>query len=114
MIRTIKVSKLTDDFYPQFFLALDEFAVKEVNQNITFSRVQRVLPQLNDRTAESRRSHLFQTFSDWFSHDSLNNTQRGNEKGGSGGAILLSRIFAADSDPKFLLRSQVRGPPASK
>jgi hypothetical protein len=45
-----------------------------------------VLPQLNDRTAESRRSHLFQTFSDWFGHGSLKHTQRGNEKGGSWGA----------------------------
>src|SRR4030095_12443461 len=68
-VRTIKISKLTDDFYPQCLLAFDEFPVKEINQNITFPRVQGVLPQLNDRTAESRRSHLFRTFSHWFSHD---------------------------------------------
>src|SRR6266849_6010113 len=85
----IKVSKLTDDFYSQCFLAFDEFPVKEVNQNITFSKVQRVLPQLNDRTTESRRSHLFRTFPDWFSHDSLNHSQRGNKKGRSGGHLPI-------------------------
>jgi hypothetical protein len=72
---------LTDDVYSERLLRFDEFPVKEINQNITFPRVQRVLPQLNDRTTESRRWDLFQTFSDWFGHDSLKHAQRGNEKG---------------------------------
>lgn len=57
MIRMLKVSKLTDHFYPKCLLAFDEFPVKEIDQNIAFPRVQRVLPQLNDRAAEV---HLFQ------------------------------------------------------
>src|SRR5438132_8215816 len=101
----IKVSKLTDDFYPQCLLAFHEFAVKEINQNITFPRVQCVLPQLNDRTAELRRSHLFQTFADWFSHASLKHTQRGNEKGGSGGTSSYPESFVAGHRGGFGSRS---------
>jgi len=48
----IKVSKLTDDFYPHFLLGFDKFAIKEINQDITFPRVQGILPQLDDGTAE--------------------------------------------------------------
>jgi hypothetical protein len=48
----IKVSKLTDDFYPHVLLGFDKFAIKEINQDITFPRVQGILPQLDDGTAE--------------------------------------------------------------
>ena len=61
MIRTIEVSKLTNDRYSDGLLRFDKFPVKEINQNITFPGVQRVLPQLNDRTTEF---HLFRIFSD--------------------------------------------------
>ena len=48
----IKVSKLTDDFYPHFLLGFDKFAIKKINQDITFPRVKSVLSQLDDGTAE--------------------------------------------------------------
>ena len=63
----IKVSKLTDDFYPHFLLGFDKFAIKEINQDITFPRVKSILSQLDDGTAKSRRSRLF--VPDGFSHD---------------------------------------------
>ena len=63
----IKVSKLTDDFYPYFLLGFDKFAIKEINQDITFPRVKSVLSQLDDGTAKSRRLHF--SFPDRFSHD---------------------------------------------
>ena len=50
--RPIKVSKLTDDFYPHFLLGLDKFAIKEINQDITFPRVKSLLSQLDDVTAK--------------------------------------------------------------
>ena len=53
-IRTIEVSKLTNDLYPKRLLRFDKFAVEQVDQDIAFPRVQRVLSQLNDRTAELR------------------------------------------------------------
>src|ERR1700747_3468972 len=39
-ILVIKVSKLTDDFHPHSLLGFDKFAIKEINQDITFPRVQ--------------------------------------------------------------------------
>jgi hypothetical protein len=58
---------LTDDFNPQCFLGFDKFPIKEINQDITLPRVEGVLPQFDDRTAEWRRLHL--SLPDWFSHD---------------------------------------------
>ena len=54
MIRMIKVSELTDDFNTHCLLGFDKFPVKEINQDIAFSRVQGVLPQLDDGTAGQR------------------------------------------------------------
>jgi hypothetical protein len=48
----IKVSKLTNDFYPHLLLGLDKFAIKEINQDITFPRVKSILSQLDDGTAK--------------------------------------------------------------
>ena len=42
-IRTIKVPKLTDDLNPHCLLGFDKFPVKEINQDITFPRMQGVL-----------------------------------------------------------------------
>ena len=53
-MRMIKVSELTDDFNTHCFLGFDKFPVKEINQDIAFSRVQSVLPQLDDGTAGQR------------------------------------------------------------
>jgi hypothetical protein len=64
--RPIKVSKLTEDFCPHF-RGFDKFAIKEINQDITFSRAKSVLPQLDDGTAKSRRLHF--SFPGIFSHD---------------------------------------------
>jgi len=63
----IKVSKLTDDFYPHFLLGFDKFAIKEINQDITFPRVKVILSQLDDGTAKSRKLHF--SFPGRFSHD---------------------------------------------
>ena len=48
----IKVPKLTDDFHSHFLLGFDKFAIKEINQDITFPRVKSILSQLDDGTAE--------------------------------------------------------------
>ncbi|SRR6266487_2754585 len=97
---------MADDFYPQCLLAFDEFQVKEIDQDITFPRVQRVLPQLNDRTAAL---HLFQTFADWFSHDSSSSPRfsRGPLKPGfsqinitldSAQGLVIDGLFVAQLD----------------
>ena len=51
----IQVSELTDDLHPERFLRFDEFPVEEIDQHIPLPRMQRVLPQLNDRAASLRR-----------------------------------------------------------
>ena len=54
----IKVSKLTDDFYPHFLLGFDKFAIKEINQDITFPRV-RVIVSTRRRDSRVAKSRLF-------------------------------------------------------
>src|SRR6266480_29959 len=98
-IRIINVSKLSDDLYSDRLLRFDKFPLKEINQSITFPREQRVLPQLNDRTTESRRLRLFRTFSDWRSHDSLKHSRRGNGKRGSGAGSCCP-----ESSPRWPLK----------
>jgi len=63
----IEVSKLTDDFYPHFLLGFDKLAIKEINQDITFSRVKSILSQLDDGTPGWGRSCLF--FVNRFGHN---------------------------------------------
>src|SRR2546427_5569070 len=45
----IQVPELTDDLHPERFLRLDKFPVEQIDQHIPLPRVQRILPQLNDR-----------------------------------------------------------------
>src|SRR5438874_11874089 len=47
----IQVPELTDDLHPERFLRLDKFPVEQVDQHIPLPWMQRVLPQLNNRTA---------------------------------------------------------------
>ena len=51
-VSMIKVPKLTDDFHSHFLLGFDKFAIKEINQDITFPRVKSILSQLDDGTAK--------------------------------------------------------------
>src|SRR5438132_13543422 len=47
----IQVPELTDDLHPKCFLRFDKFPVEQIDQHIPLPRMQRVLPQLNDRAA---------------------------------------------------------------
>jgi hypothetical protein len=47
----IHVPELTDDLHPERFLRFDKFPVEQIDQHIPLPRMQRVLPQLNDRAA---------------------------------------------------------------
>src|SRR6476661_1025062 len=47
----IQVPELTDDLHPERFLRFDKFPVEQIDQHIPLSRMQSVLPQLNDRAA---------------------------------------------------------------
>jgi hypothetical protein len=47
----IEIAELTDDLHPERFLRFDKFPVEQIDQHIPLSRMQRVLPQLNDRAA---------------------------------------------------------------
>ena len=49
-IGIIKIAKLAEDIHSQCFLWFDEFTIEQIDQHITFSAVQRVLPQFDDRT----------------------------------------------------------------
>jgi len=46
---------LTDDPYPDGFLAFDECAIEKIDQDVPLSRIERVLPELDDRAARLRR-----------------------------------------------------------
>src|SRR5262249_16948902 len=47
----VLVPELTDDLHPERFLRLDKFTIEQIDQDITLSRMKRVLPQLDDRAA---------------------------------------------------------------
>ena len=47
----IQVPELTDDLHPECFLRFDKFPVEQIDQHIPLPRMQRVLPQFNDRAA---------------------------------------------------------------
>jgi hypothetical protein len=46
---------LSDDLHPERFLRFDKFPVEKIDQHIPLSRMQRVLPQLNERAASLRQ-----------------------------------------------------------
>ena len=47
-IRVVEIAELADHPHPQGFLALDEFAVEEVDEDITLAWMQGVLAELNN------------------------------------------------------------------
>ena len=50
----IQIPELTDDLHPERFLRFDKFPVEQLDQHIPLPRMQRVLPQLNNRAASFR------------------------------------------------------------
>jgi hypothetical protein len=55
----VLIPELTNDLHSERFLGLDKFTIEKIDQNVTLSRMKRVLPQLNDRAAMT--SHWSQT-----------------------------------------------------
>src|SRR5262245_24706477 len=51
-VRVTQIPELADDPHAGGFLGFDEFAIEQLDERITRSRVERVLPQVDDRTAE--------------------------------------------------------------
>jgi hypothetical protein len=60
------VAELTDDAYHHGFLGLDELPIEERDQHISLAGVQRVLPELEDRTANVGMLCMLRTKSDIF------------------------------------------------
>jgi hypothetical protein len=48
-VQMIQVAELAEDVHAEGFLGLDELAVEQLDQDVTLARVQRVLPELDDR-----------------------------------------------------------------
>ena len=53
-IGVVDIAKLADHADPECFLALDEFPIEEIDENLARARVERVLAELDDR----QRGHL--------------------------------------------------------
>ncbi len=51
----IQVPELSNHLHPERFLRFDKFPVEEIDQHIPLPRMQRVLPQLNNRAAIFKR-----------------------------------------------------------
>ena len=51
----IQIPELTDDLHPERLLRFNKFPVEQIDQHIPLPRVQRVLPQLNNRAASLGR-----------------------------------------------------------
>ena len=50
-ILIIQIAELADNLHPDCFLRLDEFALEEINQYVTLSGKECVLPEFDDGAA---------------------------------------------------------------